>query len=127
MVLGCNITIGDVALLLLLATANGFLYAVPMEKIKGQGARVEVANAATGEKHSYPLHGNNSLQVQGRYGDSTIEFEDGRVRFAAAPCRKKICMNAGWMNIYGQWAACLENGISIRILGDKTDYDSISY
>lgn len=127
MVLGCNITFADAALLLLLATANGILYAVPVEGAKQQGARVEVANAATGEKHSYPLHEDNRLQLQGRYGDSTIEFENGKVRFATAPCRRKICMNAGWMNIYGQWAACLENGISIRVLGDKIDYDSISY
>ena len=36
---------------------------------------------------------------------------------------------AGWLQFAGQWAACLENGISLQVRGRDTTahYDGISY
>ena len=124
-----SITISDVVLLLLLLTINVMLYALAAKHIGGQGNVIEISNVATGEKNIYPLEKDQLLQVQGSRGQLSIEVKDSKARFRNAPCSKKICIHAGWLQLAGQWAACLENGISLQVRGRDTTahYDGISY
>ena len=122
-----HITAADAVLLLLLASVNGALYALPAKQAGHAGSMVELSNATTAEKVSYPLSVDQTLQAQGRSGPITVEIRDQQVRFAEAPCSKKICIHAGWLRHAGQWAACLEGGVSLQVLGIGKRHDSISY
>lgn len=69
----------------------------------------------------------HSLVVEGFAGDSVIEVADGRVRFAAAPCRNRVCIAAGWLDDAGAFAACAPNGVSILVGGGNGDFDAIAH
>lgn len=122
-----RLTAADAALLLLLATMNGALYALPARQAGHAGDMVELGNAATGERFSHPLSADQVLQVQGRNGPITVEIRDRQARFAAAPCPRKLCVHSGWLRQAGQWAACLDGGVSLLVLGTGRRHDSVSY
>ena len=61
------------------------------------------------------------LQVDGPIGTTHIEFAAGRTRVAAAPCRQKVCQRSGWLSAPGDLAACIPNGIVVRIVGRRGD------
>jgi len=63
----------------------------------------------------------------GIIGTSTILVEGGRVRFSSSPCRNRVCMVTGWLGRTGDFAACVPNGISVRIAARADGYDSIHY
>ncbi|MBN2882396.1 MAG: NusG domain II-containing protein [Clostridia bacterium] len=47
---------------------------------------------------------------------------DGRIRFEDSDCPDKVCINAGYLSISGQFAACLPNGLILKIVGgDKNE------
>lgn len=52
--------------------------------------------------------------------------EDGRIAFIESSCPDKICINTGYLQTVGQYAACLPNGIMVKIVsnGDRKDNES---
>lgn len=68
-----------------------------------------------------------TVEVDGRIGTSTIEVAGGRARFAAAPCRNRVCIAAGWLARRDDFAACVPNGVSLRLATDGLRYDSINH
>jgi hypothetical protein len=42
---------------------------------------------------------------------------DGKIRFEDSDCPDKVCINAGYLSISGQFAACLPNGVILKIIG----------
>lgn len=75
----------------------------------------------------YALNGERSVEVPGRLGPSVLEIQPGRIRFAASPCRRKICVHAGWQQAGGATVACLPNSLSLEIVGVERMYDSINF
>ncbi|HUO82999.1 MAG TPA: NusG domain II-containing protein [Gammaproteobacteria bacterium] len=75
----------------------------------------------------FALDGERVVAVAGRLGPSVIEIAPGRVRFAASPCRGKICLHAGWQSTAGAAAACLPNRITLEVVGAERVYDSINF
>lgn len=57
------------------------------------------------------------LRIEGRRGVSHIRIEQGRARFLQSPCRNQVCVRNGWLQHRGDAAACLPNGISLRLSG----------
>lgn len=43
-------------------------------------------------------------------------FADGQIRFESSDCPDKVCVHAGKLGIAGQSAACLPNGIVLKIV-----------
>lgn len=68
-----------------------------------------------------------TVAVAGRIGESVIEVADGRARFVAAPCRNRVCIATGWLTRRDDFAACVPNGISLRMAVDGLRYDSINH
>lgn len=67
-----------------------------------------------------------ALDVQGSLGVSRIQVADRGARFVASPCSQKICIHTGWLRHAGDTAACLPNGVSMRIVGGR-QFDSINF
>lgn len=63
----------------------------------------------------------------GTLGSSVIIVEDGRARFSSSPCRNRVCIVSGWLGRTGDFAACVPNGVSVRIAARDDGYDSINY
>ncbi|HPJ22008.1 MAG TPA: NusG domain II-containing protein [Clostridia bacterium] len=49
---------------------------------------------------------------------------DGTIRFEESDCPDKVCINAGALSIPGQFAACLPNGVILKIVSKDVDADS---
>jgi hypothetical protein len=76
----------------------------------------------------YALDEDRDVTVHGRLGDSHLRIEGGRVRFIDSPCPNKVCVHAGWLEHGGDVAACIPNGVSIRLGGVRDDaIDAISH
>ena len=52
--------------------------------------------------------------------------EDGRIAFIESNCPDKICINTGLIQTVGQYAACLPNGIMVKIAssGEHEDVEA---
>lgn len=119
-----QITPADVALIVAAAVAVVISYGTFWQ---GGGA-AEYALVHNGDTVArYALAGERAIAVAGRMGPSVLEIEPGRIRFAASPCRGKVCLHAGWQSRAGAAIACLPNGISLEIVGAERAYDSINF
>ncbi|MEW6353387.1 MAG: NusG domain II-containing protein [Pseudomonadota bacterium] len=95
----------------------------------GDGARGEQARILVGGKPFavISLAHDQRLSVPGTLGESTLEIHDGKIRFADSPCRGKQCVHSGWLELSGEFTACLPNRISVQVLGREPRFDSINF
>ncbi len=57
-----------------------------------------------------------------------FQLQDGSIAFIESDCPDKVCIHAGQLKTVGQFAACLPNGIIVKIVSaehDKDDFDLI--
>ena len=45
--------------------------------------------------------------------------EDGTIAFVRSDCPDKVCINSGALDTVGQYAACLPNGVVLKIVPGK--------
>lgn len=48
---------------------------------------------------------------------------DGAIRFEESDCPDKVCIHAGYLNMVGESAACLPNGIVLKIVQSNNHSD----
>jgi hypothetical protein len=119
------VTRADWVLAVLALVLLAILYSVFWHR-GAQGEQVEIW--AAGQKPMMlPLNRDRLVHVHGALGDSVIEIRNGKARFHSSPCSTKICIHAGWQSRGGETAACLPNRVSIEIIGDRPEYDSINF
>ena len=80
----------------------------------GDALIVELAGAAPA---THVLSNYGVLPVTGALGMSEIEIGPKGARVVSAPCVHKICMRQGWLQRAGDVAACVPNGLVLRIAG----------
>ena len=90
-------------------------------------ARLAAIRDHDGKTRQVSLHKKQTLVVAGRLGTSTLQVDDGRIRFIDSPCTKKICIHSGWLKHNGEVTACLPNRVSIRLAGIEPGFDSINF
>ena len=73
------------------------------------------------------LTNNQELTIQGALGPSIIKVENGRVRFSASPCNNKQCIHSGWLQLGGEFTACLPNRVSLLVKGLDNRFDTINF
>ena len=66
------------------------------------------------------------FKVTGTYSE-TILIEKGRIRFEEANCPDLLCVKTGWLSKKGDTAACVPNRTVIKIAGDNTKVDGVTY
>lgn len=67
---------------------------------------------------------NQTIRVPGPLGVTVVEFRAGRVRVAADPSPRQICVRQGWLRA-GEAAVCLPNRVSVE--WGRLGYDSLGY
>jgi hypothetical protein len=55
-----------------------------------------------------------------------FEIRNGTIAFVSSDCPDKICIKTGFIRHGGQFAACLPNGVVLRITGKSSDLDSVA-
>lgn len=91
-------------------------------KSKSQSKPVLIITADK-TNYIYPLDKDNSYNIEGLIGISTITVKDGQAFFEDSPCPNKTCVQSGHISENGEWNACLPNQIFIRIQKEQTDID----
>ncbi len=118
-------TRADLLAIALCAAAIGGAFALTWSSQAAGWVEIRAGNALVGR---YPLDEDRDIAVHGRLGDSQLRIESGRVRFVASPCPNKVCLHAGWLEHSGDTAACVPNGVSIRLVGTRAAaVDAISH
>jgi hypothetical protein len=91
--------------------------------VQNLGAAGSVLIQSSGQEYRYGFDEDRNLDFAGPVGNTTVEISsDGRARFTHSDCRDQICVNAGWLDRGGEWAACLPNRVIIRI--DRVEEES---
>lgn len=67
---------------------------------------------------------NRDIEVHGPLGASRIEIDSGRVRVAADPSPRQLCVRQGWIPPGGA-AVCLPNRVSVE--NAAAGYDTLNY
>jgi hypothetical protein len=67
------------------------------------------------------------LNIHGELGDSVLNIEDGKIRFAQSPCKGKVCIHRGWLQYSGEVMACLPNKVIVKLDGGQARFDSINF
>ena len=80
------------------------------------GAAVYV-ESSSGRDGPFELAARDTISCAGPLGTTTIEIAAHRARIAASPCRHQICVRTGWISRAGEIAACVPNGVVIRLAG----------
>lgn len=75
----------------------------------------------------YPAWEDRRVTVSGPLGETIIEIHDDRARIVRSPCRRKICIRAGWLTAAGDVAACVPNRVSVALLGADPRFDAINF
>ncbi len=122
---GFKMTAGDnlllvMALLLVVASYNAFWGS----SLYGNQAALFVSGK---HKASIDLYENRIFKIRGKLGESELQVEDGKIRFLTSPCDGKQCIYQGWISQSGEIAACVPNGISVRILGPDPRFDTMNF
>jgi hypothetical protein len=67
---------------------------------------------------------NRVILIPGPLGESRVEIRDGKVRVAADPSPRQLCVKQGWIPPGGA-AVCLPNRVAVE--NAATGYDSLNY
>ncbi len=87
--------------------------------------RVEIISPF--EHKTVSLRQDKTLFVAGALGRSEIRIAQHRIRFIDSPCTTKFCVLQGWASHSGELRVCLPNKVSLRLLGSKSPFDSLTF
>ncbi len=59
--------------------------------------------------------GSVRIAVRGRMGDTIVEVSSKGARIVSSPCPLHLCISRGWLLEPGDTAACVPNGVVIRL------------
>lgn len=117
-------TIAD-RVLILLASTSIALFAYLTWQPSTAADRVEIITPF--EKKVVSLQNDKTLFIKGVLGNSELRIQHQRIRFIASPCTTKFCVHQGWAQHSGDIRACLPNQVSLRLLGRKSVFDSVTF
>ncbi len=70
-----------------------------------------------------PLNSDTEIIVSGKLGDSIIRIENNRAFFVKSPCQNQLCVRMPKLAYISNTAACLPNGIILKII-DETETEN---
>ncbi|HPE90175.1 MAG TPA: NusG domain II-containing protein [Spirochaetales bacterium] len=72
-----------------------------------------------GDEWIYQLSQDRVIEVPGLIGVSIVGIHDGEAHIDDSPCANRTCVASQPIRRPGEWAACLPNGVFIRIEGEE--------
>lgn len=76
-------------------------------KIFYENKLVKVVSLSDGKEYDFSVKGHEDVVFH--------VYADGSIAFVKSDCPDKVCINAGKQHLSGQSAACLPNGLVLRI------------
>jgi hypothetical protein len=115
----------DILIILLLLLAGGAMWAirratlpegVAFAQIYYNGVLVSTIDLTTGQDRAFsiPEHEDVVFRVTA----------DGGIRFESSDCPDKICVNSGTLYLAGESAACIPNGLILKLVSDNENPDN---
>ncbi|MEJ8554776.1 Gx transporter family protein [Tepidibacter sp. Z1-5] len=68
-----------------------------------------------------------TIKIETEEGINYIYIHDGGVEMIEADCYDKVCVKTGFIDRKGQMIACLPHKMYVKILGEDSQIDNISY
>ena len=121
-----KIKVLDLILIILSAALTGFsvfnLYVNPQNNL-------QVMIEGQSDKWIYPLGAEETVPVNGPLGITVIRIHGNEAWVESSPCKNQICVAAGVLHRYGDFAACLPNQVLLAIEGydDNREIDSSAW
>lgn len=112
-------------LLLIVAITAIVIFAYTTWQPTTDADRVEISTPF--ERKTVSLEQDKTLFITGSLGRAEIRIDHGRVRFIDSPCHTKFCVHQGWASHTGDLRVCLPNRVSLRLLGNKSAFDSVTF
>lgn len=72
---------------------------------------IETVDLSRGDERSFTIPQNESIILH--------VYEDGSIAFIESNCPDKVCIQTGRIHEVGQFAACLPNGVVMKIVPEK--------
>jgi hypothetical protein len=119
-----KILIGDLFIIFIFIVLTGYLSSILWNFPQGEYLKIQMGKQEIG---SFSLNQNLTKIIEGPIGKTEVIIESGKVRISKSPCTKKYCIYQGWINQLNQIIVCVPNQISISIIGNQSDYDSLNY
>lgn len=99
---------------LLVLVAVTFSLTAPRQK----GSRVVVEQDGK-IVYTAPLAEDNTVDIEGPLGKTTLTIRDGTACIASSPCPLKVCLGMGQVGEAGEILACVPNGVLARVEGES--------
>ena len=119
-----KIQIGDLVTIFIFIALTGYSFSILWNFPQGEYLKIQMGKQEIG---SFSLNQNVIKFIEGPIGKTEIIIDSGKVRISKSPCTKKYCIHQGWINQLNQIIVCVPNQISISIIGNQSDYDSLNY
>ncbi|MFH1312962.1 MAG: NusG domain II-containing protein [Candidatus Eisenbacteria bacterium] len=118
-----RITVPDLVVIGLLIVLG--VYLLGSGETPGGRGHTVVIRSMTGETLTLDINRDQTLEVEGTLGKTTVHIANGAAEFTSSPCPHGLCVSRGRISRAGQWIACLPNGVVAQISG-QADYDGIT-
>lgn len=121
-----NMTIADLALVVLLAVTAGILFFLIPNWVLSRGTEAEIRS---GDKivGAYSLDHDRRIDVPGPLGITVVKIEKGRASIVSSPCPHKLCTRMGDCGKEGGVIVCVPNEVVVRTGQGRTDgLDAVS-
>lgn len=110
-----------IAVLLVASLATWLIYRqvakdkTPVAEIYRYSELIQTVQLDKGEDRLFSVEGNPEVVFH--------LYEDGSIAFEQSDCPEKLCIRAGRLHLPGQFAACLPNGLILKIVALEEDED----
>ncbi|WFD12325.1 NusG domain II-containing protein [Tepidibacter hydrothermalis] len=68
-----------------------------------------------------------TIKIETEEGYNYIHIHDGGVEITEADCYDEVCVKTGFIDRKGQIIACLPHKMYVKILGEDSQVDNVSY
>lgn len=104
------------AIILISAVSWGiYTYIFAEDRVKAEiyyySELIETVDLSSGEEKSFSIPQDENVIFH--------LYQDGSIAFTESDCPDRVCIHAGKLKMAGQFAACLPNGIVIKIVPEK--------
>jgi len=114
----------DLILAGVLVALSLLLWLLPQSGAAAGQARVVVRQGGR-LLYEGPIAEDASIPVHGEY-ENLVVVRGGRVQVASATCPGQDCVHMGARSRPGEMIACAPNGLSVRIVGGKSEVDGVA-
>lgn len=116
----------DIIVIAVIMAAAGLFWLVYNSIFEGKAAKAEIYYYSELVETVDLVSGHDKIFSIKQEEDVVFRLDkEGNIQFIQSDCPDKVCINAGKLHMVGQSAACLPNGIVVKIVprGERNEDD----